>query len=73
MLNIFLGFYTSVPNIFVGYMSNNDDYIESSFDIIQKLLFGHEHNHDFFKNYSFKNPPLYDNILVYEPAVQNYL
>lgn len=44
---------TGVPNIFVGYRNIKGRYINSSFDIIDELLFGKEHNHEKYETMEF--------------------
>jgi hypothetical protein len=46
----------AVPNIFVGYYSNDNGksiYVQSNFDIIDELLFGKKHSHDKYINIQF--------------------
>ncbi|VBB18628.1 hypothetical protein YASMINEVIRUS_1113, partial [Yasminevirus sp. GU-2018] len=48
---------TTVPNIFVGYYDEKGVYHESSFDILNELLFGKPHNHEKYEKMTFSSSP----------------
>lgn len=45
-----------VPNIFIGYKNSKNEYISSSFEMIDELFFSKDHDHDKYKNIIFNNP-----------------
>jgi hypothetical protein len=47
-----------VPNIFIGYKNKDGHYVNSSFDMIQELFFGKEHDHEKYKSISFWRPKI---------------
>ncbi|VBB18953.1 hypothetical protein YASMINEVIRUS_1485 [Yasminevirus sp. GU-2018] len=44
---------TSVPNIFVGFKTGDGRYQSSTFDVVEDLLFGREHNHKQYEDLVF--------------------